>query len=393
MNKTAIFAIIVLLALIGSITILATRPDPAGFAVEGIGDNEVIIYEFYGKGCPHCSKLSTWLDEIQPKYPQIIIKEHEIYNNNTNRQLFAEMSQAYGFKMGGVPTIFIGETRIVGFSNQVGERIEAEIQRCMQEGCINPLDFTNGGISIEDESSPLESPEKTALKEQLTLGAVITAAAVDSINPCEFAVLIILLTTILAAKNKKKALFAGLAFSTSIYLSYFLMGLGLYSAIGAAGLSHWFYGIVAVLAILVGLFNLKDYFAYGKWFLMEVPLSWRPKLKCILQGVTSVPGAFLIGFVVSLFLLPCTSGPYIVILGLLAKTATKNYAVLLLLLYNLIFILPMLLITVAIYWGFTTTEKAEEWRQKKLKILHLITGIIILALGIGMLAAMHLGYV
>ena len=126
---------------------------------------------------------------------------------------------------------------------------------------------------------------------------------------------------------------------------------------------------------------------------MEVPLTWRPRLKALLKSVTSVPGAFLIGFAVSLFLLPCTSGPYIVILGLLAKTTTKNIAVLLLLLYNFVFILPMIVITLAIYFGFTTTEKAEEWRQRKLKVLHLIAGIILLLLGVGMFIAMWFGVV
>jgi len=91
--------------------------------------------------------------------------------------------------------------------------------------------------------------------------------------------------------------------------------------------------------------------------------------------------------------LPCTSGPYIVILGLLAKAVTINYALLLLLLYNFIFILPMLFITLIIYFGFTTTEKVEEWRTRKLKVLHLIAGIIILLLGIGMFIAMWLGLV
>lgn len=63
----------------------------------------------------------------------------------------------------------------------------------------------------------------------------------------------------------------------------------------------------------------------------------------------------------------------------------------LLALYNLIFIAPMLIITGAIYFGFTTTEKAERWRQGKLKILHLIAGLIILALGVGMFASIVLG--
>jgi cytochrome c biogenesis protein CcdA len=106
-----------------------------------------------------------------------------------------------------------------------------------------------------------------------------------------------------------------------------------------------------------------------------------------------VPGAFLIGFVVSLFLLPCTSGPHIVILGLLAKTSTRAGAIPLLLLYNFIFVLPMLIITMAIAKGMTTTKKAEEWRQGKLRVLHLIAGIIILGLGLVMLGSVFLGHV
>ena len=116
-------------------------------------------------------------------------------------------------------------------------------------------------------------------------------------------------------------------------------------------------------------------------------------MKALIRGVTSVPGAFLIGFVVSLFLLPCTSGPYIVILGLLSKTATRNVAFIYLLIYNFIFILPMLVITSLIYWGFTSVEQAEEWRQKRLQTLHLVAGIIILLLGIGMFVALGLGMV
>lgn len=392
MNKTTIFAVILLVALVSAILFTATRTNTLGAAVTN--GREVTVYEFYGKGCPHCSRLNSFLADMQEKYPGLKVVSKEVYFNDTNRQLFTEMSEAFGHEMSGVPTVFIDDKIIVGFGAATGEQIESEIQRCSETGCPSPFHHVpEDAMKIESESSSLEEPGKKKLKEQLTFGAVISAAAVDAINPCAFAVLIILLTTILAAQKKKRALCAGLAFTFSIYLSYLLMGLGLFSAIQAAGLSHWFYGIVAVLAIIVGLFNLKDYFAYGKWFIMEVPRSWRPKLKCILQGVTSVPGAFLIGFVVSLFLLPCTSGPYIVILGLLAKAATRNYAFLLLALYNFIFVLPMILITLAVYWGLTTTKKAEKWRQSKLRILHLIAGLIILALGIGMLIALYLGYV
>jgi cytochrome c biogenesis protein CcdA len=196
----------------------------------------------------------------------------------------------------------------------------------------------------------------------------------------------------LVAHNKRKALLSGFAFSFAVFISYFLMGVGLYSALQFSGLTRLFYIFSAVLAVLVGLFNLKDYFWYGKWFIMEVPLSWRPAMKGLIKSVTSVPGAFLVGILVSLFLLPCSSGPYIVILGLLAHSATKNTAMLLLLLYNFIFILPMLIITLLIYFGLLTTEKAEQWRQKKLKVLHLIAGVVILLIGLVMFAGLLLGW-
>ncbi len=125
---------------------------------------------------------------------------------------------------------------------------------------------------------------------------------------------------------------------------------------------------------------------------MEVSLNWRPALKRIIQRVTSVPGAFFVGFVVSLFLLPCTSGPYIVILGLLASTTTRTSALAWLLLYNAIFITPMLAITGAVYFGLTTAEGAEEWRTRHLKLLHLIAGTIILSLGIAILLLLIGGY-
>ena len=362
-------------------------------------DKHVDLIVFHGQGCPHCAALLEFLEDIEGNYPTLHITEYEVYFNVDNNALFQKLSSAFNTEIHGVPTAFIGDKVIAGFSNSIGETIEQEIERCAKEGCTSPLEkigqkepSSETVVSIGD-ISPAEDPSKTDALKKVTIPVVLSAAAVDAINPCEFAVLIILLTTILAAGIRKRVLYAGLAFTSSIYISYFLMGLGLYSAIQAAGISKTFYAIMAIVAVVIGLFNLKDYLWYGKWFIMEVPLTWRPKMKSLLRGITSVPGAFLIGFVVSLFLLPCTSGPYIVILGLLAQTTTRNHAIMLLLLYNLIFVMPMILITLAIYFGVTTTEKAEEWRQRKLKVLHLIAGTILVLLGIGMFIAMKLGMI
>ncbi|MBT7928766.1 cytochrome c biogenesis protein [Candidatus Peregrinibacteria bacterium] len=394
------------------------------------GNNKVDLELFYGQGCPHCSKMIGFLNEIKEIYPNININEHEIYFDSKNVALFQNLINAYEESIDAVPTVFIGDKVFVGFSNKIGEQMINEIKLCTQTYCPSPLarlkpeikkesyvpdqnskeindnekiptpinaaqnneeTFDNNAEDLKDLKSYEE--EDSNISNMVTIPAVISAAVVDAINPCAFAVLIILITTILASGNRLRALFAGLSFSTSIFISYFLMGIGLYTAIQASGLTHNFYLIIAILAIVIGLFNLKDYLWYGKFFVMEVPISWRPKLKLIINSVTSVPGAFFTGFIISLFLLPCTSGPYIVILGLLAHATTKSYAIMLLAFYNLIFISPMIIITTAVYFGFTDTQKAEEWRTKNIKILHLIAGIIILALGTIMLSSIFLGYI
>ncbi|MFH0961101.1 MAG: cytochrome c biogenesis protein CcdA [archaeon] len=167
-------------------------------------------------------------------------------------------------------------------------------------------------------------------------------------------------------------------------VAHFLFGLGLFSAIKVSGLSFWFYKGIGFLAILIGLANLKDFFWYGGGgFVMEIPRNWRPALKKLLSRVTSPFGAFLMGFVVCLFELPCTGGPYIFILGLLAEKATFVSTFPVLAIYNIFFVLPLLLITFGIYLGFSQVETAAEWKEKNLRNLHLVAGIVMLLLGLG----------
>ena len=333
-----------------------------------LAQNNSKIYFFYGTGCPHCAVVEQYFDTkgLFSKYP---IEKIEIYSNPENAVLFNSIMDERKIpqNMRGVPAVVMGDKILIG-DKPITDSFTQEADSFLQDEGKNTV-----------ISQPKESP-KTFSTTNLTIFAVVAGAIVDAINPCEFAVLIILMNTILASDKAKKVLTAGLAFSASIFISYFLMGLGLYSALGIGGVAHVFYKVVGWLAIILGLLNLKDYFWYGKGFLMEVPLSWRPKLKSLIRSVTSPIGAFAIGFLVSLFLLPCTSGPYIIILGMLAKKVQLFQAISYLLLYNLIFISPMILISYAVYRGYDP-NKAEEIRQKRLKALHLIAGVIMLAMG------------
>jgi len=341
-----------------------------GIATTVKAQNSTNIYFFYGIGCPHCGETLNFFEEkdLFNRYP---IQKKEIYFDRNNALLFNSIMDKLEIpsNLRGVPAVVIGNKAIIG-GRFIIENFVAEADRSLQEN--------------NSDNKPDNPYSKEGKKEQnldLTLAAVIGASVVDAINPCAFAVLIILMSTILATGHGRKALKTGLAFATSIFISYFLMGLGIYKALGVGEISHLFFKIVGWLAIILGLANLKDYFWYGKGFLMEVPMSWRPRLKSLLKSVTSPLGAFGIGFLVSLFLLPCTSGPYIVILGMLAKKALQAKAIFYLILYNLIFVSPMVLISLAVYKGFDPA-KAERLRQKRLKTLHLIAGLIMLIMGI-----------
>jgi len=349
---------------------------------------------FYEEGCPHCARVEAFLERIQPDYPQLEIVRYSV-REEESLDLLDQLLEAYGIPglSWSTPVIFIGEVADVGGTfyrpGQEPQPLTGLAEELALEDAIREAIAQNAPSPL----TKVEGGKGKGLAEKLTIPAVVLAAAADSVNPCTFAVLVLLLGTLLVAGRRGKVLQAGLAFVSAIYISYFLMGIGIFTAIQTAGVQRPFILAVSSLAILLGLWNIKDYFAYGKWFTIEVPQRWRPLVKRLTSSVVSVPGAFAVGVLDSLFLLPCSSGPYIAILGLLSKTTTRTTGILYLLFYNLIFVLPLLLITLGVHFGFTTTARAERWRSQRLGKLHLISGVVMFLLGVGMIVALELGYI
>ncbi len=220
--------------------------------------------------------------------------------------------------------------------------------------------------------------------DNLTIPALVGGAAIDSINPCAFAVMIFLLGYLLALGSSKLILRIGLVYIVTIFAVYFLAGLGLLRALTAFGVAGIIYKIAAVILLFVGLVNIKDFFWYGKGFTLAIPESKKPLLQKYIRKA-SIPAAIVLGFLVSAFELPCTGGVYIAILGLLASRETQISAIPYLLLYNFIFVLPLFIILGLVYFGISA-KQMEEWRTKNRKWLRLVLGLGSLALGILMFA-------
>ncbi len=229
--------------------------------------------------------------------------------------------------------------------------------------------------------------------ENLSFFAVMAPAALaDSINPCAFAVMLLLLTTILSkTQDKTKILLAGLLFSLAIFITYFLLGLGVLKLLGNFESLFWLKWIVGIIGLLVGLANLKDFFWYGKGFVMEVPMSRRPLMMKVIKKTFSPAGAFLIGVVISLFLLPCSSGPYLTILGYLSAQGldSRMWGYIYLTVYNLIFVTPMVIIALLVGLGYSSAEKIGAFKNKHTKLIHLIVGLLMLGLSVYIIGTLY----
>ena len=224
-----------------------------------------------------------------------------------------------------------------------------------------------------------------------TLTKIISLATVDAINPCALAVLTLILLTILtySPKKKKDVLLAGLLFSLAVFIMYLFYGLVIIKSFqliqALTSIRLLLYKILGGAAIIIGILNIKDFIRYKPGgFLTEMPLWLRPKMQNFLFKITSPKGAFVIGALVTLFLLPCTIGPYIITGGILSSLVLIK-TIPWLLLYNIIFILPMITITIVCYVGFTTVENVSGWKDKNIRYLHLISGLIIFSLGLAMI--------
>ena len=225
--------------------------------------------------------------------------------------------------------------------------------------------------------------------DKLTIPVIIAAAALDSINPCVIGVLVFLLGFLtMAFRKPSKMLLGGLIYSLAVYVTYFALGFGILTAVVGTGVTRAVYWIAAGIAIIAGLIEIKDYFWYGKGISLQMIPGASARITAITDWAkkTSVKSpfvmyftAFVLGVFVPLVELPCTGAPYFAVLALIAE-GSYDKAVPYLLLYNLIFIAPLLVIIGMVYFG-KSSAAMEEWRKKHRGLMRLSVGLFLLALG------------
>lgn len=214
-----------------------------------------------------------------------------------------------------------------------------------------------------------------------TLSVVVTSAAIDSINPCAIGVLILMISVVLQGKGSvRRLLLLGGCYIFAIFMTYLIAGLGLIYFLSKVPLyvAEYLALIVGGFVIGAGILEIKDYFWYGKGVSLHIPTVFMGKIHALSKNVT-IPGVILLGAFIAGVELPCTGAPYLAIITMLSLNFNA-YAFLMLVLYNLVFVLPLIII-LGLVAGGMNLSKVHSWKQDNRGGMRLAIGLSLVGLG------------
>jgi cytochrome c biogenesis protein CcdA len=211
------------------------------------------------------------------------------------------------------------------------------------------------------------------------LAAVIAGGLANSLHPCGIAVLLVLVSFLYALRRSRLSIMTmGLLYVLRIFATYFFIGLGLVKTISLSSRPFFFARAAALAAILLGLVSLKDYFFPGSPLRLKIPDFTKGGIQKFIEKA-SLPSALGLGILVGICAFPCTGGIYTVIITTLATTKTVSFYSYLLL-YNFLFVLPLLIIVV-LSGNRRLIERVERFERRSSRRLHLVTGSLMILLG------------
>jgi len=210
--------------------------------------------------------------------------------------------------------------------------------------------------------------------------AVVGAALLDSINPCAISVLFLTIAFLFSlGKSRREVLKIGGVYIAGIFLIYILIGLGLTQAMLLFGVPKLMSRVGATLLIGWGGINLAGNIWKNFPIKLAIPTAAKGNIARLIQ-TASIPGAMVLGLLVGATEFPCTGGPYLFVLGLLHDKATFWQGFGYLVLYNLIFVLPLVVIlTLASDKGLQ--DKVEEWKKRYTKRAEIVSNMLLILLG------------
>lgn len=357
------------------------------FATDASGQRQVQLYFFWTSSCPHCQAARPFVEALPERHAWLRLHSREVGSDQAAANAYRALAEALGEEASSVPAFFYCGRMMVGFDTPetTGRALEEALLSCREAGAAKPAP---DGPKVPVPPSPvIDIPGLGALNpQQLSLPVfTLVIAGLDAFNPCAFFVLLFLLSLLIHAGSRGRMLYIGGVFllcSGTIYFLFMAAWLNVFRWIGEISLVTTLAGC---LAMLIAMVNIKDYFWFKQGVSLSIPDSAKPGLYQRVRGLLradSLPaltlGTIALAVSVNAYELLCTAGfpmVYTRLLTLADLRPWQHYAYLGL--YNLIYVIPLLLITVL----FTLTLGARKLSEEEGRLLKLVSGLMMLGLG------------
>ncbi len=395
------------IAVLAVLSLIALWPAPARSGIdwvtgEGTAEPRVQLYFFWSTSCPHCRNARPFVEGLDRRLDWLELHSHELTSDRANIERYIEMAGQLGQEARSVPAFFICGQMLTGYDNPdgIGSQITELAERC------RPVPVSGGGAQAATvPTDPVTAMGATQMLSVPVLGDIdvqsmslplftLVIAGLDAFNPCAFFVLLFLLSLMVHARSRSRMLLVGgtfVFFSGLVYFLFMAAWLNLFLVIGGA---PWVTLAAGLVALVIGVINVKDFFLFKQGPSLTIPESAKPGLFRRMRGLLSADslGTMLIGTVTlalaaNSYELLCTAGfpmVYTRVLTLHAFSGRDYYAWLVL--YNLIYVLPLL----AMVLVFTFTLGARKLTERQGRVLKLLSGTMMLGLGLVMLLAPEL---
>ncbi len=345
------------------------------------------IILFYSTNCKVCIKVKKEiLPEIKAKYKDKVYWEEISTSDPGGLKKLVSITSSLGMKKSFVPSILVGGILLVG-EGPIKKRLDIEIENSIKKNFVD-LDFFK--VDLFD------------IYKNFSVLAVMGSGLIDGINPCAFAVIVFFISFLSVYGYKRKEIICvGAAYCSAVFVTYVLIGLGcfnlFYKLTNIYFLNKFFYYFIAGFCFLMAALALYDFVLFKKTGKLDDAVLQLPKF--LKKRINWVIGSrlrkkkggvwrllitsFVIGFLVSLLEAVCTGQVYLpTIVFILKNTNLKLKAASLLLLYNFMFILPLILIFLLSLLGVSSSKFNNFLKKNIGKIKFLM---IFLFVGLGLL--------
>ena len=374
----ALIALVCALTAIGRVRAVEQTTAPSETSIP-------IIY-YFTEGCSECRAVEQQVEALASTYDFYIYRKVDSLDA-AGAKVRSALDTEYGVpdaQRGVAPTIFIGDDVFIR-----EPAIKAGLEQALRES--TPL--SNQHLLDAWTAAGQSGAEPTDLFKTFSVLTVIGAGLLDGVNPCAFATLIFFISyLIMRSKSKRDILFVGLAFAAGVFIAYLAAGMGLYQVVSRASwffaLSKWFYLVIGIFAAVIAVLSVRDAWRARHGDLGDMTLQLPERNKGIIHKLIRnqartgfvATSAFLVAFPVSLFEFMCTGQTYLpTIVLIVSQDALRARAALLLVVYNLLFIFPLVLITGIAYLG-VTSEHLVAWLKKNATPVKAATAVLFVAL-------------